>query len=111
MAFAELAQTLDLPKIEQSRFPLANLANLPYSRREIDGWYKEMDSIYSLDKNIKLDLYEPSPLENFNKRQYIQKDIYERTEFIRQLRDYFTDRQAKHKGYLTTANSNGNFNF
>lgn len=102
MSFAETAQTLELSKSEIPSLPFSNLTNLPYSRRDMEMWYKEVSPIINFESQLKLNLFASAP----PKFELFGPDD---TDSIRRLREYYEERCTKYVSHLNTTNSNGIF--
>lgn len=100
MSFAETAQTLELPKFDGPILPFSNLANFPYSRRDMEVWYKEVSSIANIENELKLNLFESAP----PKFELFGADD---NDSIRRLREFFEERHKKYISVLNTTNTNG----
>ncbi|KAI1730101.1 kinesin motor domain-containing protein [Ditylenchus destructor] len=97
--FAEEAQSVKIPKANAPILPLANMSNLPYSRRDVDRWCREAEPFITSDLP-KMDIFTMNAQPNF--KLHGPGD----SESIHNLRDYFSARLAKHKAILETTNSN-----
>lgn len=104
MSFAETAQTIELPKFDGPILPLSNLANFPYSRRDMENWYKEINPIVNNEIQLKLDLFGSAP----PKFELFGADD---SDSICRLREFYAERHNRFVAILNTTNLNGFFNF
>lgn len=99
MSFAELAQSVDIPGAAGPQLPLECLAQHPYSRRQVDQWYREV-----CEKVVDEPL---SVVGNGDRPPPFFLDDPDDGEPVRRIREYYQKRLASSRALVATTNSNG----